>query len=158
MTTRVGGEAGVREGGGAGVGVGRARRGGRDVKGQLVGDAVDGEESKVVKATAVALSEMFVSEFSETSVTPALEKGEEGNNDEKAEGTWLEVDLGGGGGAGVGGGGGVGAGVEGGGGVRVGGGGKKGVSCWADLLSNLLHVLLSLILGDHPFLKCKEGP
>ena len=101
MTTRVGGEAGVREGGGAGVGVGRARTGGRDVKGQLVGDAVDGEERKVVKATAVALSEMFVS----------------------------EVDLGGGGGAGVGGGGGVGAGVEGGGGVRVGGGGKKGVSC-----------------------------
>ena len=50
-----------------------------------------------------------------------------------------------------------GAGVEGGGGVRVGGGGKKGVSCWVDLLSNLLHVLLSLILGDHPFLKCKEG-
>ena len=129
MTTRVGGEAGVREGGGAGVGVGRARTGGRDVKGQLVGDAVDGEERKVVKATAVALSEMFVS----------------------------EVDLGGGGGAGVGGGGGVGAGVEGGGGVRVGGGGKKGVSCWVDLLSNLLHVLLSLILGDHPFLKCKEG-
>ena len=59
------------------------------MKGRLVGDAVDGGERKVVKATAVALSEMFVSEFSETSVTPALEKGEEGNNDETAEGTRL---------------------------------------------------------------------
>ena len=103
-------------------------------------DAVSGKEHKVLKTASVALSEMSVSEFSETSVIPALEKGEEGTNNETAEETRLEVDLSGGGGVGVAGGGGVEAGVGGG-----GGGGKEVAGYWVDLRSNLLHYFLSLI-------------
>ena len=130
------------------------------MKGQLLwddGDDESGEEDKVVKAAAVALSEMFASASPETSVIPALEKEEGGTNDASAEETRLEVDISGGvesglagvGGvevgveAGVGGGGGVEAGVE----AGVGGGGgkkKEGAGCWVDLLLNLLHDFLSL--------------
>ena len=88
------------------------------MKGQLSCDAVDdesGEEHKVVKAAAVALSEMFVSASPETSVIPALEKEEGGTNDESAEETRLEVDISGGVESGVAGVGGVEAGVGGGG-------------------------------------------
>ena len=61
---------------------------------------------------------------SEISVIPALEKEEEGTNDETAEETRLEVDRSGGVESGVAGGGGVEAGVGGG-----GGGGKEGAGC-----------------------------
>ena len=123
------------------------------MKGQLSCDAVDdesGEEHKVVKAAAVALSEMFVSASPETSVIPALEKEEGGTNDASAEETRLEVDISGGVESGVAGVGGVEAGVGGGGGVEAGvggggGGGKEVGGYWVDLRSNLLHYFLSLI-------------